>query len=205
MNGWTFQLLVVSPEDLFPEEASWLNKLFEAGLSNFHLRKPGWSFRQLLHFARQIDACFHSRMMVHYEERLLQEVAFRGVHYRVPALPAIKPGFCVSGGLHNWQEFQQLESRLDYALLSPFFSSISKKGYAANSRLWQIPAGAQQRKVYALGGIKAGNLKSVYSLGFGGAAVLGAIWERGNPLQAYGELMEEVQILENECPKKDLL
>lgn len=205
MEERAFQLLVISPEGNFPEEVRWLHKLFDAGLPTLHLRKPGWDFKQLWHFARQIDACYYSRIMVHYEERLLEEEAFRGVHYQPAALPAEKPSFTVSSGLHAWNEFRQLENRLDYAFLSPFFSSISKKGYGANKGLWDIPAGIKKEKVMALGGINAENLPEVQQAGFSGSAVLGAVWESGNPLQAYLKLIEKLKEYPYEWQKRDLM
>lgn len=188
-----FKLLVITPEVDFPEEVKWIHRLFEAGLSCLHLRKPGWNFQQLLHFAKQIDSCFHSRIMVHYEEALLKEGAFRGVHYRAEALPATKPPFTVSCGLHGWEQLEERGNRLDYAFLSPFFQSISKKEYSANPALHKLPAGKQREKAVALGGITAENLQEVISPGLGGAAVLGSIWQSGHPLRAFKELNEQVK------------
>lgn len=205
MEGNGFQLLVISPEGNFPEEVRWLHKLFDAGLPVLHLRKPGWDFKQLWHFAMQIDEGYHSRIMVHYEERLLEEGTFLGVHYRLKALPAEKTGFTVSCGLHSWNEFRQYENRLDYAFMSPFFSSISKKGYPATKGLWDIPAGIKKEKVVALGGICAENLPEVLETGFGGAAVLGAVWENSDPLRAYLKLTETLKRNSYEWQKKDLM
>jgi thiamine-phosphate pyrophosphorylase len=188
-----FKLLVISPEGSFQEEVKWIHQLFEAGLSCFHLRKPGWSFQQLLKFAKQIDSCYQSKIMVHYEEALLKEGAFRGVHYRSEALPAIKPAFTVSCGLHSWEQLAEMENWLDYAFLSPFFRSISKEGYPANPALLNIPAGQKREKVVALGGIAAGNLAEIISHGLGGAAVLGSIWQSGHPLRAFKKLNELVK------------
>jgi thiamine-phosphate pyrophosphorylase len=188
-----FKLLVITPEGNFPEEVKWIDRLFEAGLSCLHLRKPGWSFQQLLKFAKQIDTCYYSNIMVHYEEALLHEGAFRGVHYRVEALPAIKPAFTVSCGLHGWEQLAEAENRLDYAFVSPFFRSISKERYPANPALLNIPAGMKREKAIALGGITAGNLQRIISLGLGGAAVLGSIWQSGHPLRAFKELNRQVK------------
>jgi thiamine-phosphate pyrophosphorylase len=183
-----FKLLVITPEVDFPEEVKWIHWLFEAGLSCLHLRKPDWSFQQLLKFAKQIDSCYQSKIMVHYEEALLHEGAFRGVHYRAEALPATKPPFIVSCGLHSWEQLAERENQLDYAFLSPFFQSISKKEYPANPALLNIPAGQKREKVVALGGITAENLQEVISPGLGGAAVLGSIWQSGHPLRAFKKL-----------------
>lgn len=191
MEGRKFELLVVTPEGTYPKEVVWINRLFEAGLECLHLRKPGWNHRQLLHFISQIDEEFYPRIMLHHEESLLKRGAFRGVHYRPTALPLHKPAYTVSCGTHSWQELMQLEERLDYCLLSPFFDSISKKGYAANPCLQVIPVEVNRSKVIALGGVDPSNISQLYRMGLGGAAVLGSIWQSNNPLQAFHQLKSE--------------
>lgn len=195
MEGREFKLLVISPEEQFPEEVKRIHQLFEAGLCCLHLRKPGWDFKHLLRFALQIDSCFHPRIMVHYQEDLLQETTFRGVHYQAGALPVSKPPFTTSCGLHSWKEFQELEGRFDYAFVSPFYRSISKKDYPPNPALPHIPAGVKRERAIALGGISAGNLAQVYSMGLGGVAVLGSIWQSRHPLKSFCQLQEQIKEL----------
>ncbi len=72
--------------------------------------------------------------------------------------------------------------RFDYVLMSPVYDSISKQGYRSGysqETLRQAQAeGIINRKVVALGGISEANLPEIKSLGFGGAALLGDIWNR---------------------------
>lgn len=200
MEDRKFKLLVVTPEGRYPKEAVWINRLFEAGLECLHLRKPGRDYRQLLAYVRQIDEAFYPRIMLHHEERLLEEGAFRGVHYRPAALPLHKPAYTVSCGIHSWQELRQLEERFSYSLLSPFFDSISKRGYAANPSLQAIPAGVNPEKVIALGGVGSSNISQLYQMGLGGAAVLGSIWQSPSPLEAFNQLKSAQALCRRQDP-----
>ena len=70
---------------------------------------------------------------------------------------------------------------MDYVFLSPIFDSISKRGYRSQFSLTELQKAAAEgiidSKVVALGGITKDKLPLLQSLHFGGAAMLGAIWE----------------------------
>lgn len=192
MPGQAFDLLVITPERDFPEETLWVNRLFAEGLGCLHLRKPEKSGAELMRYLEKIDEQYHANIMVHYREELRQEIKVKGIHYRYPELPREKPEFVVSCGCHSWQEFQEVEKRVDYAFISPFYPSISKKGYAAKNELWEIPPNVNLGKVVALGGVNQGNIQQVRELRLKGAAVLGAVWEASDPLRAFEELKARI-------------
>ena len=66
--------------------------------------------------------------------------------------------------------------------MSPVFDSISKKDYLSNYTPEEIrkahKAGIIDKKVIALGGIDMDNIRQVKDYGFGGAAIMGALWNR---------------------------
>ena len=126
--------------------------------------------------------------MVHYQQDVIKEVGVKGIHYKYLSLPFQKPPHQVSCGVHSWQEFLEVEERVDYAFISPFFDSISKEGYRANDQLLSLPPEADKRKAVALGGIKTDNLSKIKSLGLRGAAVLGAVWNSADPVEAFLKL-----------------
>jgi thiamine-phosphate pyrophosphorylase len=70
---------------------------------------------------------------------------------------------------------------MDYLFLSPVFDSISKENYNSRfpeSLLCDLKSkGIINEKVIALGGVNKHNISKVKDYGFGGAAVLGALWE----------------------------
>ena len=71
---------------------------------------------------------------------------------------------------------------MDDVLLSPIFDSISKKGYASAFSPSQLEEAASQgiidHQVVALGGVTLDKLPLLESWHFGGAAMLGSIWQQ---------------------------
>jgi thiamine-phosphate pyrophosphorylase len=188
----TFRLLVITPEGPYTQEAQWVNRLFSNGLFSLHLRKKGWSEQQFLAYLGQVEERYHSQIMVHYAAGLPELVGVKGVHFQQHTLPHVKPGHCVSCPVHSWEGYLAVEDRVDYAMLSPFFNSISKAGYAANPQLQQVPANARLNKAVALGGIDGSTIDRVRKLGLGGAAVLGAVWQTDDPLGAFLRIQERI-------------
>lgn len=103
----------------------------------------------------------------------------------------------LSCSAHSWDEARRWAPAADYVWLSPLFDSISKAGYrsgidiAGASRLLldgrrtegagkSAPASGEafpfSGRIVALGGISPENIARVRMAGFGGAAVLGALW-----------------------------
>lgn len=180
-----FRLLVITPEGSYQQETQWVSRLFNKGLDTLHLRKPGWDIGQLLTYLHRLDACWYPQIMVHYQADIRDYLPVKGVHFQQHTLPKVKPSYAISCPVHAWQEFTALETLVDYALVSPFFNSISKKGYAAKPALQEIPAQVRRQKAVALGGIDSSNIAEVQKQGLGGAAVLGAVWQTADPLVAY--------------------
>ena len=191
-----FELVVITPEVDFLQETSWVNRLFERGLNTLHLRKPGRSQQDLLLYLDQIGEPYHGRIMVHYQEEVQKEIGVKGIHYKYSALPSIKPDYTTSCGCHSWEEFNKIESRVDYAFVSPFFDSISKEGYKAQKNLREVPEGGITRKAIALGGVHQGNLLHIRRLGLKGVAVLGSVWRSEDPLNAFLRLKTKIEELE---------
>jgi thiamine-phosphate pyrophosphorylase len=66
--------------------------------------------------------------------------------------------------------------------MSPVYDSISKAGYQSAFTPEQLRQAQKEKvidnKVMALGGITADNIVSIKDFGFGGAVVLGDLWNR---------------------------
>ena len=195
MEAQYFDIVVITPEKDFPEETSWVNRLFANGLCKLHLRKPGRNAEDLIQYLERVEEEYHERIMVHYREEVMKAVGVRGIHYKYSALPPIKPDYSVSCGCHSWEEFREIESRVDYAFVSPFFDSTSKQGYKAGKYLWDLPGESSILKAIALGGIREENILQLKKLPLKGAAVLGAVWESEDPLKAFLRLRSIVEDL----------
>jgi thiamine-phosphate pyrophosphorylase len=74
---------------------------------------------------------------------------------------------------------------LDYLFISPIFDSISKIGYKSNldfNELKECLTEIKNNNIIALGGVKMDNVLKLKNIGFESFALLGSIWNNGNPL-----------------------
>lgn len=177
-----FRLIVVSSErDLLNETAAW-ESLREAGMTHLHLRKPHWSRMQteacLKWLSPELRACIH----LHDYHDLAQRYGLGGIHLnaRNPLPPAGYTG-TVSRSCHMLAEVERYKSAFDYVFLSPVYASISKEGYSSGFGAGALrkagESGLIDGKVVALGGVTPDKLSELRAWGFGGAAVLGALWQ----------------------------
>ena len=85
--------------------------------------------------------------------------------------------------------------------MSPIFDSISKQNYLSTYSAEEIRQASKDgiidKKVIALGGIDAGNIPLIKDYGFGGAAILGDLWNRFDTRinRDYKELIEHFREL----------
>lgn len=110
-----------------------------------------------------------------------------------------------SRAVHDMPSLLAALGTFDRVLVSPIFPSISKPGHVPTERLTQaaiastlssraaIPATAKRTQVIALGGVELSRIANARSLGFDGVAVLGAIWQAADPIDAFNELNTAVR------------
>ena len=105
----------------------------------------------------------------------------RRIHERFPSvgLKLTSNGTLLGDAL---EELKEQKRNFDYVFFSPVFDSISKQDYRANYSPEELrkahKAGIIDKKVMALGGIDVDNVREVKSLGFGGVAIMGALWSK---------------------------
>ncbi|MBQ7350325.1 MAG: thiamine phosphate synthase [Bacteroides sp.] len=177
------KLILITPPTYFVEEDKIITSLFEEGLDVLHLRKPNTAPMFAERLLTLIPEQYHKRIVVHGHFYLKDEYRLKGIHLnqRNPNLPENYKGH-VSCSCHSLEEVKVQKRNCDYVFLSPVFDSISKKDYHANYTPEEIrqahKAGIIDKKVFALGGIDTNNIRQVKEYGFGGAAILGALWDK---------------------------
>ena len=177
------KLILITPPTYFVEEDKIITALFEEGLDLLHLRKPDTAPIYAERLLTLIPEQYHKRIVVHGHFYLKDEFKLKGVHLnsRNPHLPGNYKGH-ISRSCHSLEEVKEHKKNCDYVFLSPVFDSISKKDYHANYTPEEIrkahKAGIIDKKVIALGGIDTDNIRQVESYGFGGAAIMGALWNK---------------------------
>lgn len=184
------KLIVITTPTYFIEEDKILTALFDEGLDILHLRKPDTAPVYAERLLTLIPEKYHRRIVVHDHFYLKDEYKLKGIHlsHRNPLMPDNYTGH-VSASCHTLDEVVADKKVCDYVFLSPIFNSISKDGYKSAFTPEKIRDAAEKgiidKKVMALGGVDEKNILRIKNFGFGGAAVLGGLWNKFNPASDY--------------------
>lgn len=177
------KLILMTTPYFFVEEHQILTALFDEGLETLHLRKPNTEPVYSERLLSLLPDSYRKRIVVHDHFYLKSEYNLQGIHLnsRNPELPKKYKGH-VSASCHTAEDAAAYKKQLDYVFLSPVFDSISKDGYTSQFSPTTLRDLAKKkiidRKVMAMGGIDLDNISQIKSYGFGGAVILGAIWNR---------------------------
>ncbi|ROH97013.1 thiamine phosphate synthase [Chryseobacterium cucumeris] len=185
-------ILVITPELIVPNETDFINQMFQEGLDLLHIRKPWISRNEMIEFITQIDESFYTQLVLHTYYDLGKEFTISRFHFReIDRQEEMYKSFAkentISTSVHDIKTYNTLEKEWEYAFISPFFPSISKKGYGLNSTIKEEIKHQNNPdvKLIALGGIHQDNIHEVFDSDADGAALLGAIWESEEPLKVF--------------------
>lgn len=179
------KLIVVTTPTFFVEEDKIITALFEEGLDVLHLRKPETPAMYSERLLTLIPEKYHRRIVTHEHFYLKEEFNLMGIHLnrRNPKEPHDYSGH-VSCSCHSVEEVQNKKHFYDYVFMSPIYDCITKVGtysaYTAEELRQANKAKIIDNKVMALGGINLDNLLEIKDFGFGGAVVLGDLWNKFN-------------------------
>lgn len=177
------KLILMTTPYFFVEEHQIINALFDEGLEILHLRKPETEPVYSERLLTLINENYRKRIVVHDHFYLKNEYNLKGIHlnYRNPELPLKYKGH-ISCTCHTEQEIMAHKKACDYVFLSPIFNMQGNGAYSAEFQPSVLRSMASRkiidRKVMAFGGVNLDNIAQVKSLGFGGAVILGDIWNR---------------------------
>lgn len=180
------KLILITTPQYFVEEDQIITNLFDEGLDVLHLRKPDTASAYAERLLTLIPEKYRKRIVVHDHFYLKNEYKLKGIHlsHRNPIIPDNYTGH-ISASCHTLEEVEADKKNCDYVFLSPIFDSISKQGYHSAFTAETIREAARKgiidKKVIALGGVDEDNILRVKDFGFGGAAIMGAIWNKFDP------------------------
>lgn len=178
---YAMKLVIITNPSFLEDEAEVVTALFDVGLEKLHLRKPGAKLEDIVRFLEEIPERYRSRITIHEFFELKERFGLGGIHLnaRHPVAPENYKGG-LSCSCHTIEEVAGRQGEMDYLFLSPIFDSISKEGYTSGFTKDMLCAarskGIINRKTIALGGVCKENLRKVELFGFGGAALLGDVW-----------------------------
>lgn len=187
LNTAPFLLIGITPPASVGDEHQHAFYFLEQCIDILHVRKPSFSEREMRNYLLPYcEAGLASRIVLHSHFSLAKELGLRGVHINEHAKqdPEVWHKFkCVSVAIHHLSElFVSTYQTLDYAMVSPLFSSISKEGYCPQFSLseFQNALIATNYPVVALGGVTPERIPLLRQIGCRGAAFLGYLWQTGS-------------------------
>ena len=192
-------ILVITPEIRVQNETEIINRMFQEGLDMLHIRKPLMSWEEMTSFLYSIDEKFYPQLVLHgyYDlgkDHRISRFHFREADRKDEAYQSYISQSTLSTSVHDIETYNSLEEEWEYALISPVFPSISKKGYGEESTvIEEIKHRTNPNvKLIALGGINENNICKVFESGADGAALLGAVWESEEPLNTFKRCRKNV-------------
>ncbi|MBI35472.1 MAG: hypothetical protein CMP67_08940 [Flavobacteriales bacterium] len=195
--------IVLSPQKSIENETDIVVRLFELGLTSFHLRKPHYTKQKMRSYLEKIPSVYHNRIIIHSHHRLAKKYNLKGIHLssknrkssfknwlNIKSLKRKKPFLRVSTSFTSISELNTYNDLYDYVFLSPIFDSTSKKNYQSGFKEYSLTSATQRSNynVVALGGVDFENIKKAFNMGFWGCAFLNTIWSSENPSEKFKQL-----------------
>ena len=179
------KLIVMTKPTFFVEEDKILANLFEEGLENLHLYKPGASPMYSERLLTLLGEGYHSKITVHGHFYLKEEYRLKGIHIDdAHTEPPTGYKGNVSRTCHLIEELKEAKKKSNYVFLHSIFDSQTNVDEKASFTMAQLEEAAKNdlidKKVYALGGMNLDTVKAVKDLGFGGIVICGDLWNRFN-------------------------
>ena len=177
------KLVIMTKSTFFVEEDKILSSLFDEGLDNLHLFKPGASPMYSERLLTLLPEDYYRKIMVHDHYYLKQEYDLAGIHLDAPAaqLPDGYKGK-YSRTCTDLSLLKEMKKKSQYVFLKNIFDCIEFKDEKSSFSLQQLELAARDglidKKVYALGGMSLENIKVAKELGFGGVVICGDLWNR---------------------------
>jgi thiamine-phosphate pyrophosphorylase len=167
------------------EEDKILTSLFEEGLDNLHLYKPGSEPIYSERLLTLLSDDYYKKITVHDNFYLKEEYKLRGIHIDDETTPAPK-GYRgnISRTCTHLDQLKTAKKNADYVLLKYIFDSQTEPDQKASFTAEELKEASRRglidRHVYALGGMNLDTIKMAKDLGFGGIVISGDLWNRFN-------------------------
>ena len=179
----TMKLVILTKSTFFVEEDKILAALFEQGLDNLHLYKPGSSPMYSERLLSLLPRNTHNKITVHENFYLKSEYQLAGIHLEDPSIP-LPAGYKgkVSVNCSDINELKTLKKQSNYVILKNIFDCIEFPEQKSTFSMQELEDASRDglidKKVYAMGGMTLDNIQLAKELGFGGVVICGDLWNR---------------------------
>ena len=177
------KLVIMTKPTFFVEEDKIISSLFEEGLDNLHLCKPGAEPVYSERLLTLLHEDYYSKITVHGNFYLKDEYRLRGIHIEDATTPP-PAGYKgnISRTCHSTDELREAKKKSGYVFLGNVFDSLTDSKCKATLTQQQLEEAAHNglidKKVYAIGGMTLETIRTARDLGFGGVVICGDLWNR---------------------------
>ena len=176
------KIVLMTKPTFFVEEDKILTALFDEGLDNLHLYKPGAAPVYSERLLTLLPDDIYSKTTVHEHFYLKEEYGLRGIHIDDATSP-LPEGFKgkFSRTCASIDEIREARRKAEYVFLKDTFATTDdeKANQLQNARLERAAdCGLIDKKVYAFGGVNIDNIRVAKELGFGGIVICNDLWDR---------------------------
>lgn len=192
------KLIVYSIPYEIPNEAKKINTLFENGMEEFHLRKPGYSKAQYKRLLQGINEQYLSKIVLHDFFSLTKKFKVKGLHVESNSFKGLfgklyyyslmaNKKFELTTSVNSFKELKQLPSFFTGAMLGPVFTKFSEQNIKENFDFFELRKLVKDSKfpIYAMGGIDLNTKKNVERIGFHGVVIQSGIWKSDDIFNAF--------------------
>jgi len=179
------KLVIMTKSTFYVEEDKILATLFEEGMENLHLYKPGSSPLYSERLLKLLPEDCYKKITVHEHFYLKSEYKLAGIHLDEPDAETPK-GYKgnISRNCIDIEKLKETKKKSNYVFLKNIFDCIEFKNEKATFSMQQLEQAADKglidKHVFALGGISLENINIAKQLGFGGVVICGDLWNRFN-------------------------
>ena len=179
------KLAIMTKSTFFVEEDKILATLFEAGLDNLHLYKPGSSPIYSERLLSLLPSETYNKITVHEHFYLKDEYGLAGIHLdKVSDTPPAGYKGRISRTCNNIEDLKDMKKKSSYVFLGNILNSQSDGSIMPDINMKDLEkasdSGLIDKKVYALGGMNINNIQFARDMGFGGIVICGDLWNKFN-------------------------
>ena len=190
------KLVIMTKSTFFVEEDKILATLFDEGMDNLHLYKPGLPPMYSERLLTLLPEEYRKYITVHDNYYLKDEYDLAGIH--IDNVTDAKPEWYkgrIGRSCSDLQMLKPLRKECDYVFLKNIFDCIEFPEEKSTFNIKQLEEASKRgligKRVYALGGMSVDNIKIAKDLGFGGVVICGDLWHLFN-IQSQNDFKEAI-------------
>lgn len=177
-------------------EADKINHLFEEGLKELHIRKPGYKTQELEDLILSINSKYLNKVILHSNYDLAKKYNLKGIHVPSNFFDGVG-GFVnklnyksidtIYTSVYSCNKLNTITFPFTKVFLGPLYKRFSATQTVPNFNIFELKEVLfkSDNSVAAMGGINLNNFKEISSLNFKGIVVQSALWKSDDYLNAF--------------------